>query len=160
MGCHCLLRGIFPTQGLNPGLPHCRQTLYHLSQQGKFFKIKKEEGGMCCWLSWAGPMGGHALPSSGDPWQDTGAFWEAGDPAVGITRWLSSTRVCACSVSRAAGAGQMKDTALRAVLCLDSHPCRPPDAQHVGPWSRALVLCGWFFLRRARRTQMHTGMTA
>ena len=25
---------IFPTQGLNPGLPHCRQTLYHLSHQG------------------------------------------------------------------------------------------------------------------------------
>ena len=26
--------GIFPTQGLNPGLPHCRQILYHLSHQG------------------------------------------------------------------------------------------------------------------------------
>ena len=25
---------IFPTQGLNPGLQHCRQTLYHLSHQG------------------------------------------------------------------------------------------------------------------------------
>ena len=24
----------FPTQGLNPGLLHCRQTLYHLSHQG------------------------------------------------------------------------------------------------------------------------------
>ena len=23
--------GIFPTQELNPGLPHCRQTLYHLT---------------------------------------------------------------------------------------------------------------------------------
>ena len=28
VGCHFLLQGIFPTQGLNPGLPHCRQTLY------------------------------------------------------------------------------------------------------------------------------------
>ena len=30
------LQGIFPTQGLNPGLPHCRvkQTLYRLSHQG------------------------------------------------------------------------------------------------------------------------------
>ena len=27
--------GIFPTQGSNPGLPHCRQTLYHLSHQGR-----------------------------------------------------------------------------------------------------------------------------
>ena len=32
--CHFLLQGIFPTTGLNPGLPHCRQTLYHLSHQG------------------------------------------------------------------------------------------------------------------------------
>ena len=27
-------RGIFPTQGLDLGLPHCRQILYHLSHQG------------------------------------------------------------------------------------------------------------------------------
>ena len=27
-------RGIFPTQGLNPGLLHCRQMLYPLSHQG------------------------------------------------------------------------------------------------------------------------------
>ena len=29
-----LLQGIFPTQGLNSGLLHCRQILYHLSHQG------------------------------------------------------------------------------------------------------------------------------
>ena len=34
VGCHFLLQGIFPTQGLNPGLPHCRQMLYPLSHQG------------------------------------------------------------------------------------------------------------------------------
>ena len=28
------LRGIFPAQGSNPGLPHCRQILYQLSHQG------------------------------------------------------------------------------------------------------------------------------
>ena len=27
VGCHALLQGIFPTQGLNPGLRHCRQTV-------------------------------------------------------------------------------------------------------------------------------------
>ena len=27
VGCHFLLQGIFPTQGLNLGLPHCRQML-------------------------------------------------------------------------------------------------------------------------------------
>ena len=34
VGCHCLLQEIFPTQGLNLSLQHCRQTLYHLSHQG------------------------------------------------------------------------------------------------------------------------------
>ena len=29
--CHSLLQGIFPTQGLNPGVPHCRRILYQLS---------------------------------------------------------------------------------------------------------------------------------
>ena len=32
--CHFLLQEIFPIQGLNPGLRHCRQTLYRLSHQG------------------------------------------------------------------------------------------------------------------------------
>ena len=27
VGCHFLLQGIFPTQGSNPGVLHCRQTL-------------------------------------------------------------------------------------------------------------------------------------
>ena len=34
VGCHALLQGIFSAQGLNLGLPHCRQILYHLSHQG------------------------------------------------------------------------------------------------------------------------------
>ena len=34
MGCRALLQGIFPTQGLNPGLLHFRWILYHLSHQG------------------------------------------------------------------------------------------------------------------------------
>ena len=34
VGSHFLLQRIFPTQGLNPGPPHCRQILYCLSQQG------------------------------------------------------------------------------------------------------------------------------
>ena len=40
MGCHFLLQKIFPTQGLNPGLPHCGQMLYHLSHQGTEDKNK------------------------------------------------------------------------------------------------------------------------
>ena len=34
VGCHSLLQGIFPTQGSNLGLPHCRWILYHQSHQG------------------------------------------------------------------------------------------------------------------------------
>ena len=34
MGCLSVVQGIFPTQGLNPGLPHCRQILYQLSHKG------------------------------------------------------------------------------------------------------------------------------
>ena len=34
VGSHFLLQGIFLSQGLNPGLPSCRQILYCLSHQG------------------------------------------------------------------------------------------------------------------------------
>ena len=34
VGSLSLLQGIFPTQGWNPGLPHCRRILYWLSHQG------------------------------------------------------------------------------------------------------------------------------
>ena len=34
VGCHFLLQGIFPSQGLNPGLPHCQCILYCLRYQG------------------------------------------------------------------------------------------------------------------------------
>ena len=33
-GSLSLLQGIFPTQGSNPDLPHCRRTLYQLSHSG------------------------------------------------------------------------------------------------------------------------------
>ena len=35
VGCHAFLQRIFPTQGLNPGLLHCRWILYCLSHQGR-----------------------------------------------------------------------------------------------------------------------------
>ena len=34
VGCHALLQEIFPTQGPNPSLLHCRRIRYHLSHQG------------------------------------------------------------------------------------------------------------------------------
>jgi len=34
VGSLCLLQGIIPTQGLNPGLSYCRWILYQLSHKG------------------------------------------------------------------------------------------------------------------------------
>ena len=39
VGCHSLLQEIFPIQGLNSGLLHCRQILYHFSHQGSPLKL-------------------------------------------------------------------------------------------------------------------------
>ena len=41
-GCHALLQGIFPIQGKNTGLLHCRQILYHLSHQGSMVGDSEE----------------------------------------------------------------------------------------------------------------------
>ena len=58
VGCRFLLQEIFPMQGSNPGLPHCRQTLYHLSHQGSpnckwkvTFKISLHETGARGWCT-------------------------------------------------------------------------------------------------------------
>ena len=63
VGSRSLLQGIFPTQEWNPGPPHCRRILCHLSQQGSP-RI----------LMW------EACPSSGDL-PDPGV--EPGSPARG-----------------------------------------------------------------------------
>ena len=39
---HFLLQGIVPTQGLNLGLLHCRQILYHLIHQGSLNPFQPE----------------------------------------------------------------------------------------------------------------------
>ena len=62
VGCHTLLQRIFPTQGLNLGLPHFRHFLDHLSHQG---------GPRI--LEWA------SIPSAGDV-PDPGT--EPGSPAL------------------------------------------------------------------------------
>ena len=72
VGSCSLLQGIFPTQGSNPGLPHCRWILYQLSYRGSprkwqpspvpspVFLLGKFHGqrslvaspwGVCSWLS-------------------------------------------------------------------------------------------------------------
>ena len=43
VGCQALLQGIFPTQGLNPGLSRCRWSLYCLSHQGRHLGSPKQQ---------------------------------------------------------------------------------------------------------------------
>ena len=42
VGCHFLLQGILPTQGSNPGLPRCSQTLLPSEPPGKFWEATRE----------------------------------------------------------------------------------------------------------------------
>jgi len=40
VGSLSLLQGISPTQGLNPGLQHCRWIVYQLSHKGSPFEVQ------------------------------------------------------------------------------------------------------------------------
>ena len=44
---NAFLQGNFPTQGSNPGLPHCRQNLYCLSHQGSKVKVAQSCVTLC-----------------------------------------------------------------------------------------------------------------
>ena len=59
------LQGIFLIQGLNPGLPHCRQILYQLSQKGR--------PGILEWIAYPFSSG------SSQPRNWTGVSWIAGE---------------------------------------------------------------------------------
>ena len=55
VGCYFLLQGIFQTQGLNPGLLHCRQILYHQPPGKLHTKHKENYKGLkitVCRCSW------------------------------------------------------------------------------------------------------------
>ena len=60
-GSCSLLQGIFPTQGSNPGLPHCRWILYQLSHQGspkgREKRLQPEALRSLCMLSLSTPGG-------------------------------------------------------------------------------------------------------
>ena len=111
--CHALLQGIFPTQGLNPGLPHCRQILSHPSRtrSGNWFShslykgenhipysilVKARQCGadlvdLCIpnapW--WGQVLNKNALSKRSGPRLDTGLEI----PETGLPRWYSGLRV-------------------------------------------------------------------
>ena len=64
VGSFSLLQGLFPTQGSNPGLPHCRQILYQLSHKGSPRILE--------WVAYSFSRG------SSQPRNRTGVFCNAG----------------------------------------------------------------------------------
>ena len=64
VGCHFLLQGIFLTQEWNPGLPHCKQSLYHLSHKGSPIKQVR-----CWWTPSAFVCLGNSLFLLCSEWQ-------------------------------------------------------------------------------------------
>ena len=69
VGCHALLQGIFQTQASNPGLPHCRRILYHLSHKGKPSAAAAKSLHSCPTL--CDPIDG-SPPGSPSPWDSPG----------------------------------------------------------------------------------------
>ena len=85
VGSHSLLQGIFPTQGWNLGLLHCRQILYHLSHQ-------EARGQLFCTTeaSTSGPTG---------LWVSMVRIhaWVSGDPRLLTRHALCMYTCCLCS---------------------------------------------------------------
>ena len=78
MGCHHLLQETCPTQGLNPGLLHYRQTLSRLSQQGSSSVFL------------AAMQNGHSV------WGNLALGWQGCSVSSCSCCWVLSTRV-ACA---------------------------------------------------------------
>ena len=75
VGCHALLQGIFPTQGSNPGLPHCQLILYHLkSGTCPTSKPKKEPAVSNRDIN--GLMDRGAYMSRARSWSNTSRVWQ------------------------------------------------------------------------------------
>ena len=96
MGCHCLLQGIFPTQGSNPGLPYWGQMLYSLSHQGSlsipscifctyFFHGDYEE---TKWAKWAMLGSQESLTCQEN---HTFSLWNEREPQSGFSGGLPRT---------------------------------------------------------------------
>ena len=86
VGTLSLLQGIFPTQGLSPGLPHCRRILYQLSHKGKqkglFKKWSLEHR---CWSTWLSPQ---SPVISGNPAEDVYGGEKEGETSAWVSPLL------------------------------------------------------------------------
>ena len=98
VGCHALLPGIFQTQGSNPGLLHCRQTLYRLSYWQSHISKLGAKKTLCClgalnWpermVKWLQGITEEDTHLSRNPeklnWQQINANWNKVVPLVRLT---------------------------------------------------------------------------
>ena len=88
VGSLSLLQGIFPTQGSNTGLPHCRRILYQLSHQGSPRILE--------WVAYPFSIKGSNDPESVTGWgqQDSWAqlwshIWISPVPAWPLRSWVT-----------------------------------------------------------------------
>jgi len=67
MGSLSFLQGVFPIQGSNPGLPHCRQIINQLSHQGiPQYKIESLKINKNIWsFLWQGKLCAYELSTQG-----------------------------------------------------------------------------------------------
>ena len=98
VGCHFLLQGIFPTQGWNPGLPHGRRTLYHLSHRTVVAaEGPKSIGSGVCALLLCLQAGLHVRPSRGSrhrrrhQWRELCLGSPVTDPVMQAKWWSEPT---------------------------------------------------------------------
>ena len=77
VGCHSLLQGIFLTQGLNPGLLHCRWILYHWCHLGSPIALGRSVLSCSVTLNKQLCVCGPACPQmcSGNPMPQTKVTW-------------------------------------------------------------------------------------
>ena len=108
VGSLSLLQGIFPTQGLNPGLPHCRRILYQLS-------CREAQKDWYWWIRESLKWGKYSL-SCTDIWITADGLWRrdfSRDPRKGQLNFMTLRGTCMVESYR----GE------RRVLCADKLGC-------------------------------------
>ena len=89
VGSLSLLQGIFPTQGLNPGLPHCRGILYQLSHNGSPRILE--------WVAYLFSRGSSRPRNrTGVSFIASGFFttWAIREVPGGVLKWLAVNAAC------------------------------------------------------------------
>ena len=129
VGSLSCLQGIFPTQGSNPGLLHCRQNLYQLSQQGspkmqklhKYFHSCPEGANL---VPDPHPAAGEATDLWSEAWLKPRGLYYRGRPCftalcfIVLPRQLYKLKVCgSLALSRAMGAVFPTEFAHFVTLC-------------------------------------------